>query len=69
MRGAVPPTKTRCCRSTPRCRACPLRFAAELRQVNSLGRPSRQTPPHLADVPACLHKYEPLLRQRDTLTP
>jgi hypothetical protein len=65
MRGAVPHTKTRCCRSTPRCRTCPLRFAAELREVNGLGRPSPKLPPHLADVPACLHKYEALLRPHD----
>ena len=66
MRGAVPTTKQRCCRSTPRCRTCPLRFATELRQVNALGKPPRNMPAHLADVPPCLHKYEALLRPRDT---
>lgn len=66
MRHEVPPPKTRCCRSTPRCRTCPLRFAAELREINSLGRPNPKLPPHLTDVPACLHKYEPLLRPRDS---
>jgi hypothetical protein len=60
----LPSSKTRCCRSEPRCRTCPLRFAAELREVNALanGAVRKDLPPHLADVPACLHKYEPLLR-------
>ena len=67
MPAVVPPSpseKFRCCRSTPRCRTCPLRFATELRQVNALanGAARKDLPPHLADVPACLHKYEPLLR-------
>jgi hypothetical protein len=61
----VAPTKTRCCRTTPRCRTCPLRFAAELREVGSRGRPNPALPSHLADVPACLHKYEALLRPSD----
>jgi adenine-specific DNA glycosylase len=61
----VPPMKTRCCRSTPRCRTCPLRFATELRKAEAYGRPPRHLPAHLADVPLCLHKYEALLRPRD----
>jgi hypothetical protein len=65
MRCVVPPTKTRCCRTTPRCRTCPLRFATELREINALGKPRPGLPAHLADVPACLHKYEALLRPRD----
>ena len=65
MRGDVPPTKSRCCRTTPRCRTCPLRFAAELREVGALGRPNPTLPAHLADVPACLHKYEALLRPHE----
>lgn len=69
MRRVVPPTKTRCCRSTPRCRSCPLRFAAELREINSLGKPPRDVPAHLSDVPSCLHKYEALLRRRDADVP
>jgi adenine-specific DNA glycosylase len=61
---SVPPLNARCCRSTPRCRSCPLRFASELRQVQARASgidPS--VPPHLAGVPACLHKYEPLFRR------
>jgi hypothetical protein len=58
----VPPTKFRCCRSTPRCRSCPLRFAAELRDVRALAA-EPEAPAHLEGVPACLHKYEPLLRR------
>ena len=65
MRGAVPPTKPRCCRSTPRCRTCPLRFAAELREVRTLAERGGSTPPHLAGVPRCLHKYEPLFRRSE----
>ena len=60
----MPPPKTRCCRSTPRCRACPLRFAAELRDLRQALERDADLPPHLRGVPACLHKYEPLLRQR-----
>jgi hypothetical protein len=59
----VPETKTRCCRSTPRCRTCPLRFAAEIRAVNGLAKPPAHLPEHLAGVPNCLHKYEPLFRR------
>jgi hypothetical protein len=68
MGRVVPSTKTRCCRSTPRCRTCPLRFAAELRSVNALGKPRPGLPAHLADVPPCLHKYEALLRSVDKTT-
>lgn len=59
----MPPTKKRCCRTTPRCRTCPLRFAAELRDVQALADRDAGLPPHLTGVPACLHKYEPLLRR------
>lgn len=70
MAGALPPSfkppdNFRCCRSEPRCRACPLRFVTEMRQAEALANGSavpRDLPAHLADVPACLHKYEPLLR-------
>jgi hypothetical protein len=36
----------------------------ELRDAEALanGTSMKDLPPHLADVPACLHKYEPLLR-------
>jgi hypothetical protein len=30
--------------------------------VRALGDRDAGLPPHLAGVPACLHKYEPLLR-------
>ena len=62
MRLRVPPTN-RCCRSTPRCRSCPLRFAAELRDLQERLNPGAQVPEHLAGVPPCLHKYEPLFRR------
>jgi len=46
----------------PRCRACPVTLAAELRAV----LPGRDpAPPHLAGLPRCLHKYEPLFRRED----
>jgi hypothetical protein len=52
----------RCCRSEPRCRACPLMLHKELRDVRALGSPSlpAELSPHLADLPQCLHKYGPL---------
>ncbi len=54
----------RCCRSEPRCRACPLLLAKEMRELRELAAPEVDgVPPHLAGVPACLHKYEPLLRE------
>ena len=55
--------RKRCCRSEPRCRACPVRFNQELRDVRGLGLqvPYDELPPHLAGLPACLHKYAPLL--------
>jgi hypothetical protein len=65
MAAAVPPTKTRCCRTTPRCRSCPLRFAAELRDVRALADRDAKLPPYLDGVPACLHKYEPLFRRAE----
>jgi hypothetical protein len=54
-----------CCRSQPRCRACPLLLAKEMRELRELGAQATRPdlPPHLAGVPECLHKYEPLLRQ------
>ena len=46
----------------PRCRACPVTLAAELRAV----LPGRDpAPPHLAGLPRCLHKYEPLFRREN----
>jgi hypothetical protein len=69
MAAALPPSLSprpgfRCCRSEPRCRTCPLRFVTELREAEAIanGTPPKDLPPHLADVPPCLHKYEPLLR-------
>ena len=62
-------TKKRCCRTSPRCRSCPLRIAAEMRAVNAIGQPRPDLPAHLADVPACLHKYEALLRPREEKKP
>jgi hypothetical protein len=51
----------------PRCRSCPLRFAAELRDLQSRADGiDPALPPHLAGVPACLHKYEPLFRRAAT---
>ena len=55
--------KPPCCRSAPRCRTCPLRFAAELRELRARLDPPTDVPPHLAGVPPCLHKYEPLFRR------
>jgi hypothetical protein len=34
----------------------------ELRDVMELAGPPEGVPAHLAGVPVCLHKYEPLLR-------
>ena len=63
----------KCCRSTPRCRDCPARrpttdpavltIPAEL--VTLLKPKGGDVPGHLAGVPRCLHKYEPLFRRRD----
>ena len=50
---------TRCCGSEPRCRTCPVRLAAELRAALPQ---AADVPPHLAGLPRCLHKYEPLFR-------
>ena len=61
----MPPAKFRCCRSSPRCRSCPLRFATELREVRALASPEGGVAPHLAGVPPCLHKYEPLFRRAE----
>jgi hypothetical protein len=56
--------RPRCCRSRPRCRACPLTLMIELREVRQLAvRAETELPPHLAGVPRSLHKYEPLLRK------
>jgi hypothetical protein len=50
---------TKCCGSEPRCRTCPVRLLAELRaDLPQAG----DVPAHLAGVPRCLHKYEPLFR-------
>jgi hypothetical protein len=54
----------KCCRSTPRCRDCPAKKLADDQLLRLLGLPAEPPlPPHLRDVPACLHKYEPLLRR------
>jgi hypothetical protein len=47
----------------PRCRTCPVRLAADIRATLP-GAPRAQGADHLAGVPACLHKYEPLLRRQ-----
>ena len=63
-----PPDNFRCCRSQPRCRTCPLRFVTEMRQAEALANGTaagKDVPEHLADVPPCLHKYEPLLRHAE----
>jgi hypothetical protein len=73
MAAAVPPSfkpphDFRCCRSEPRCRTCPLRFVTEMREAEAVanGTAGRKgMPSHLADVPPCLHKYEPLLRRAE----
>ena len=57
LNGRVP---SKCCRSTPRCRACPVVLAAELAAMLPT---AEAVPPHLAGLPACLHKYEPLFRR------
>jgi hypothetical protein len=54
----------KCCRSTPRCRACPARQMGNARVLRALGiEPEPPLPPHLSGIPASLHKYEPLLRR------
>jgi len=53
---------TKCCGSMPRCRTCPARVASDIRAL--IGEPRRDVPEHLAGLPPCLHKYEPLLRER-----
>jgi hypothetical protein len=60
-----PAPKEKCCRSTPRCRRCPVLLVVERRatvaMVTSL-QGGGDLPPHLQGLPECLHKYEPLLR-------
>lgn len=65
LRGGMvgPGRKAKCCRSKPRCRSCPVTLAGEINEVRALAAPRLDVPPHLAGVPECLHKYEPLLRQ------
>jgi len=57
--------RKRCCRSEPRCRACPIRLNMELRDVRGLGpgRPRTELPAHLAGLPQCLYKYGPLFAE------
>ncbi len=52
----------RCCRSEPRCRACPIMLHKELREIGDLGvrGVGPDLPAHLAGLPECLHKYGPL---------
>ena len=38
-------------------------LAAEARALRDLATPPLELPPHLAGVPPCLHKYEPLFRE------
>jgi hypothetical protein len=52
----------RCCRSTPRCRRCPVRVALE-RTPAGPTRIEARTPAHMRGVPESLWKYEPLLRR------
>lgn len=49
----------RCCRSDPRCKACPIRLHRELRELSTQAA-GAVAPAHLAGVPECLHKYGPL---------
>ena len=68
----TPTANFRCCRSEPRCRTCPLRFVTEMREAEALANGTmgrNDLPAHLADVPPCLHKYEPLLRPAETGEP
>jgi hypothetical protein len=60
-----PDGQKRCCRSVPRCRSCPVLLSGELRSVRQLDpeMAAAALPPHLAGMPACLHRYEALLRQ------
>ncbi len=44
----------------PRCRTCPVRLAAEIRGILSDEDAGTD---HLAGIPPCLHKYEPLFRR------
>ena len=56
--------KKRCCRSEPRCRACPFVLKTELRDVRALAQEGAfGVPSHLAGLPPCLHKYGPLLSE------
>jgi hypothetical protein len=53
---------TKCCRSNPRCKRCPVVLAQDRRAVLQLvGR--ADVPAHLEGVPECLHRFEPLLRR------
>ena len=52
----------RCCRSTPRCRSCPVWRLRDVLDLRELVAPS-DVPPHLEGVPSCLHKYEDVLRR------
>lgn len=61
----------KCCRSTPRCRDCPARRPGGPLTLNAelaalLTPKGGDVPAHLAGVPRCLHKYEPLFRQPET---
>ena len=44
-------------------------LAAEARGLRELAEPPAGLPPHLAGLPACLHKYEPLFREPATTLP
>jgi hypothetical protein len=62
----APAPKSKCCRTTPRCRRCPVLLAAERRstiQMVATLQGGGNVPSHLEGVPECLHKYEPLFRQ------
>ncbi len=62
MEHAAAPRK--CCRAVPRCRSCPVTLRSELADVRQqLTSAATKDPPHLAGIPRCLHKYEPLFRE------
>jgi hypothetical protein len=57
----APSKSGRCCRSVPRCRACPVWRVVDVVALEELVHSDEDVAPHLAGVPRCLHKYGPLL--------